>query len=179
VAEAHPPTKLQSRTSAFNQARRCEERKRRSNLDCIRGEILDCSHGDGVCQGGWSALCSIAGQLFVPTVEVWRWRAQIRSRPVRRTAAKRLGLEVIEHVIRLRWSGVSGMDTPWSAILGSSRFWQSGFTCQIKLTFGRRAMRTAPTFRLRRAGPRGRSHSSLRLCEAMQSIGSSTRIGRG
>src|SRR2546423_14761895 len=36
------------------------------------------------------------------------------------------------------------------------------FAGQIKLTFGRRAIATAPTFRLRRAGSRGRDHSSLR-----------------
>src|ERR1700704_6385119 len=36
------------------------------------------------------------------------------------------------------------------------------FACQIKLTFGRRAVATAPIFRLRRAGSRGRGHSSLR-----------------
>src|SRR3954470_23352526 len=35
------------------------------------------------------------------------------------------------------------------------------FAGQIKLTFGRRAIATAPTFRLRRAGSRGRGHSSL------------------
>jgi hypothetical protein len=74
-----------------------------------------------------SALCSIAGQLFVPTMELWRWRAQVKSRPVRRTAAKRLGLDLSEHAIRLLWSGVSGPDNSLSsAIQGSSRFWQSG-----------------------------------------------------
>ena len=155
-------------------------RSRATKQSRVWGAALDCSHGDGVCQGGWSALCSIAGQLFVPTMELWRWRAQVLSRPARRAAAKRLGLDLTEHGIRLWWSGARGLITPSSStIQGSSRFWQSGFACQIKLTFGRRARRTAPIFRLRRAGSRGRDHSSLRLFEAMQSIGSSTRIGRG
>ena len=35
----------------------------------LRTGALECSHGDWKCQGGWSALCSIASQLFVPTVE--------------------------------------------------------------------------------------------------------------
>src|SRR3954464_11555044 len=35
------------------------------------------------------------------------------------------------------------------------------FACQIKLTFGRRAIATAPTFRLRRAGSKGRNHFFL------------------
>src|SRR3981189_797698 len=73
-------------------------------------DALDCSHGDGMCQDGWSAFCSIASQLFVPTVEFWRWRAQIKSRSARRAAAKRLGLDLIEHAIRLLWSGVSGTE---------------------------------------------------------------------
>jgi nitroreductase len=49
------------------------ERARRSEAIHLAacGDV-DCSHGDGVCQGGWSALCSIAGQLFVPTMERWK-----------------------------------------------------------------------------------------------------------
>jgi len=35
----HSPIELQSRTSPFNQVRHCEERKRRSNPDCISGEV--------------------------------------------------------------------------------------------------------------------------------------------
>src|ERR1700710_1548081 len=50
-------------------------------------------------------------------------------------------------------------------IFGDPRFepvFTIWFACQIKLTFGRRAVATAPIFRLRRAGSRGRGHSSLR-----------------
>ena len=102
--------------------RHCEERLRRSNPESFSW-LLDCSHGDGMCQDGWSALCSIASQLFVPTVEFWRWRAQIKSRSARRAAAKRLGLDLIEHAIRLLWSGVSGTASSFgSTISGSSRF---------------------------------------------------------
>jgi hypothetical protein len=57
--------------------------KRRNNPESFRGGILDCSHGDLVCQVGWPALCSIAGQLFVPTTGSFGWRAQVRSRPAR------------------------------------------------------------------------------------------------
>src|SRR3954464_7713268 len=64
--------------------RHCEELLRRSNPDCFRGGILDCSHGDLLCQDGWSALCSIASQLSVPTVGPFGWRAQVRSRPARK-----------------------------------------------------------------------------------------------
>jgi hypothetical protein len=93
----------------------------------------------------------------------WRWRAQSTSRSARRAAAKRLDLDVIEHAIRLVGSGAGLLhSSSCSAISGSSRFGQSGFACQIKLTFGRRAVTAAPTFRLRRAGSRGRDHSSLR-----------------
>ncbi len=109
-----------------------------------------------------SALCSIAGQLFVPTVEHVGWRAQIESRSARRAVAKRLGLDSSEHAIRL-WQSGQRADNSFSS--GDPRvepvvaIW---FACQIKLTFGRRAAAAAPTFRLRRAGSRGRDHSSLR-----------------
>jgi hypothetical protein len=125
--------------------------------------FLDCSHGDGVCQGGWPALCSIAGQLFVPTTELQGWRAQVKSRPVRRTAAERLGLDLIEHAIRLmrsdkcRSSGLSRQRSKVRAGFGN-------LVClpdQTHIRSSRGA--TAPQFRLRRAGSRGRDHSSLRL----------------
>ncbi|MHC2467372.1 hypothetical protein ACVIHD_006384 [Bradyrhizobium embrapense] len=47
--------------------------------------------------------------LFVPTTCALGWRAQIKSRPARRDAAKRLGLDLIEHAIKLLWLGVSGL----------------------------------------------------------------------
>ena len=62
---------------------------------------LDCSHGDGVCQGSRQLFVRLQGQLFVPTMKLWRWRAQVKSRPARRAAAKRLGLDLSEHAIRL------------------------------------------------------------------------------
>ena len=115
-----------------------------------------------MCQGGWSALCSIAGQLFVPTVELWRWRAQIKSRSARRAAAKRLDLDVIEHAIRLLWSGVRGTDSSFgqrSKVRAGLAIW----VCLPDQTHIRSSPEaTAPQFRLRRAGSRGRGHSSLR-----------------
>src|SRR3954466_9507223 len=58
-------------------------RRSEANPESLRGDSLDCSHGDLVCQDGWSALCLIAGQLFVPTVGPFGWNAQVRSRPAR------------------------------------------------------------------------------------------------
>jgi hypothetical protein len=122
--------------------------------------LFDCSH------------------LSVPTAGTIRWRAQIESRPPRRGAAKRLGLDAIEHAIRLLWSGRKWAGAP---VVCDPRFepvYRSG--CMPDQTHIRSSHEaTAPTFRLRRAGSRGRGHSSLRLFKAMQSIGSSTRIGRG
>ena len=74
--------------------------------------------------------------------------------------------------------GGSGPELLSFAIQGSSRF--TDLVCMPDQTHIRSSHEaTAPTFRLRRAGSRGRGHSSLRLFKAMQSIGSSTRIGRG
>src|SRR5437762_9904972 len=96
-------------------------------LESFRDDSLECSDGKWVCHDGWSARSSIAGQLFVPTVGPWRWRAEIMSRSARRAAAKRLDLDMIEHAIRLLWTGVTGsLNSLSSAIHGSSRFWQSG-----------------------------------------------------
>jgi len=132
-----------------------------------------------VCQDETTFLFDCS-HLFVPTVGADGWRAQVKSRPARRDAAKRLGLELSEHAIRLLWSGVSGRDDSFAQ------------RSMVRAVFGSLGLRarpnshsvvargaTAPQFRVRRAGSRGRDHSSLRHCEAMQSIGSSTRIGRG
>src|SRR5438034_9658952 len=97
-------------------------------------------------------------------------RRSSQGRPFR-AAAQRLGLELSEHVIMLGPSGTTG--TPRvggsvraSAILafaiqGSSRFGDLGcLPDQTHIRSSREA--TAPGFRLRRAGSRGRGHSSLR-----------------
>ena len=122
---------------------------------------LDCSHGDEVCQGIWSALGSIAGQLFVPTTRLLRWRAQIGSRPALWAAAQRLGLDAIEHAIRLLWSERRALNVPIISDLGFEPF--GNLVCMPDQTHIRSSLdATAPIFRLRRAGSRGRGHSSLR-----------------
>lgn len=101
-----------------------------------------------------------------------------QDRPVR-AAAKRLGLDVSEHAIRLLWSGVAGG--------GSSYRWRSqgraGFgnlVCMPDQTHIRSSRDSDCTNiplaagRLERTGP-----FFVAAFEAMQSIGSSTRIGRG
>src|SRR3982074_1532659 len=86
-------------------------------------------------------------------------------------AAQRLGLELSEHAIMLGRSGTTGAprvggSVRTSAILafaiqGSSRFGDLG--CLPDQTYIRSSREaTAPQFRLRRAGSRGRGHSSLR-----------------
>ena len=86
-------------------------------------------------------------------------------------AAQRLGLDLSEHAIMLVRSGTIGAPRVggWvraSAILafaiqGSSRFGDLGcLPDQTHIRSSREA--TAPGFRLRRAGSRGRGHSSLR-----------------
>ena len=88
-----------------------------------------------------------------------------------RAAAKRLGLELIEHVILLDPSGPTGAagmvgsirasGNPCICDPGSSRFGDLGcLPDQTHIRSSREA--TAPGFRLRRAGSRGRDHSSLR-----------------
>jgi hypothetical protein len=143
-------------------------------------------------EGFWIAhmgICCVkmVGQLFV------RLRANSRSRPwvlsdgARRSgqdrpvraAAKRLGLDVSEHAIRIWRSGGCGRIAPsCQAISGSSRFHnlvcvpdqthirssRDGDCTNIPLAAGR-LERTGPFF--------------VAAFEAMQSIGSSTRIGRG
>ena len=97
-------------------------------------------------------------------------RRASQGRPFR-AAAQRLGLELIEHVIMLGPSGTIGAprfggSVRTSAILavaiqGSSRFDDLGcLPDQTHIRSSREA--TAPQFRLRRAGSRGRDHSSLR-----------------
>jgi hypothetical protein len=97
-------------------------------------------------------------------------RRSSQGRPVR-VAAQRLGLELIEHAIMLVASGTMGPRRVCSsvrasailafAIQGSSRFGDLGcLPDQTHIRSSREA--TVPGFRLRRAGSRGRSHSSLR-----------------
>ena len=98
-------------------------------------------------------------------------RSSSQGRPFR-AAAQRLGLELSEHAIMLGPSGttvaprVGGSVRASSAILafaiqGSSRFCDLGcLPDQTHIRSSREA--TAPGFRLRRAGSRGRDHSSLR-----------------
>ena len=73
--------------------------------------------GCRACQSlTWSMECQDKKHLFVrlgatsssrPQV-LSDGRAQIKSRPACWAAAKRLGLDLIEHAIRLSWSGISG-----------------------------------------------------------------------
>jgi hypothetical protein len=97
-------------------------------------------------------------------------RRSSQGRPFR-GAAQRLGLELIEHVIMLGASGTIGAPRVGGsvrasvilavAIQGSSRFGDLGcLPDQTHIRSSREA--TAPQFRLRRAGSRGRNHSSLR-----------------
>ena len=97
-------------------------------------------------------------------------RRSSQGRPVR-AAAQRLGLELSEHAIMLGPSGTAAAprvcgSVRASAILafaiqGSSRFCDLGcLPDQTHIRSSREA--TAPGFRLRRAGSRGRDHSSLR-----------------
>ena len=97
-------------------------------------------------------------------------RRSSQGRPFR-AAAQRLGLELSEHAIMLDRSGPTGTagmvgSVKASAILavaiqGSSRFCDLGcLPDQTHIRSSREA--TAPGFRLRRAGSRGRDHSSLR-----------------
>ena len=97
-------------------------------------------------------------------------RRSSQGRPFR-AAAQRLGLELSEHVIMLGRSGTIGAPGVGGsvrasvilavAIQGSSRFGDLGcLPDQTHIRSSREA--TAPGFRLRRAGSRGRGHSSLR-----------------
>jgi hypothetical protein len=170
---------------------KCEslERRRLSTLrHCERSEAIQ----NLSTEGFWIAHMGIwcvkwDGQLFV------RLQASSSSRPCGlpdgarrsgqdrpvRAAAKRLGLDVSEHAIRLLWSGVAGG--------GSSYRWRSqgraGFgnlVCMPDQTHIRSSRDSDCTNiplaagRLERTGP-----FFVAAFEAMQSIGSSTRIGRG
>jgi len=98
-------------------------------------------------------------------------RRSSQGRPFR-AAAQRLGLELSEHAIMLGPSGTTGApcfggSVRASAILsfGDPRFEpvrRSGLPCQTKTHIRSSREATAPGFRLRRAGSRGRDHSSLR-----------------
>jgi len=97
-------------------------------------------------------------------------RRSSQGRPFR-VAAQRLGLELSEHAIMLGPSGTTAAPrvggsvrascNPRSCDPGSSRFCDLGcLPDQTHIRSSREA--TAPGFRLRRAGSRGRGHSSLR-----------------
>jgi hypothetical protein len=97
-------------------------------------------------------------------------RRSSQGRPFR-AAAQRLDLELIEHAIMLARSGTIGAPRVGGsvrasvilafAIQGSSQFGDPG--CLPDQTHIRSSHEaTAPRFRLRRAGSRGRDHSSLR-----------------
>ena len=98
-------------------------------------------------------------------------RRSSQGRPFR-VAAQRLGLELIEHAIMLGPTGtivaprVGGSFRASSAILAFAIRVRAGsaiWVClpdQTHIRSSREA--TAPQFRLRRAGSRGRDHSSLR-----------------
>ena len=97
-------------------------------------------------------------------------RSSSQGRPVR-AAAQRLGLELSEHVIMLDRSGTTGAPRIVGsikacailafAIQGPSLFDDLGsLPDQTHIRSSHQA--TAPRFRLRRAGSRGRDHSSLR-----------------
>ena len=97
-------------------------------------------------------------------------RRSSQGRPFR-AAAQRLDLELIEHAIMLARSRTIGAPRVGGsvrasvilafAIQGSSQFGDPGcLPDQTHIRSSREA--TAPGFRLRRAGSRGRDHSSLR-----------------
>ncbi|MGY4415627.1 hypothetical protein ACVWW4_007363 [Bradyrhizobium sp. LB7.1] len=146
-------------------------RAQRSNPDCRRGDSLDCSHGECVCQGEQSPFCSTAATSSSrPRAVQDGARRSSQGRPFR-AAAQRLGLELSEHAIMLgRLGPIEAPDVGGSvrasailafAIQGSSRFDDLGCVPdQTHIRSSREA--TAPRFRLRRAGSRGRGHSSLR-----------------
>jgi hypothetical protein len=60
------------------------------------------------CQDKKHLFVRLGGHLFVPTASPLGWRVQIKSRPACWAAAKRLGLDLIEHAIRLPWLGIGG-----------------------------------------------------------------------
>ncbi|MGY4326601.1 hypothetical protein ACVWWG_001018 [Bradyrhizobium sp. LB7.2] len=127
--------------------------------------------GKCVCQGEQSPFCSTAATSSSrPRAVQDGARRSSQGRPFR-AAAQRLGLELSEHAIMLgRLGPIEAPDVGGSvrasailafAIQGSSRFDDLGCVPdQTHIRSSREA--TAPRFRLRRAGSRGRGHSSLR-----------------
>jgi len=118
-----------------------------------------------------SPFCSTAATFSSrPRVLQDGARRSSQGRPFR-AAAQRLGLELSEHAILPGRSGTRGATGAGGlvrasailafAIQGSSRFDDPGcLPDQTHIRSSREA--TAPGFRLRRAGSRGRGHSSLR-----------------
>uniref|UniRef100_UPI001FDAB6B2 IS630 family transposase n=1 Tax=Bradyrhizobium sp. Cp5.3 TaxID=443598 RepID=UPI001FDAB6B2 len=88
-----------------------------------------CSHGD-LSVSRW-LVSSLFDCQASSSSRPWSFgdgaRRSSQGRP-RRAAAQRLDLDLIEHAIRLMWSGVGwGRITPFSmAIQGRAGFWQSG-----------------------------------------------------
>jgi len=132
---------------------------------------MDCSHGEGVCQDEQSPFCSTAATSSSRPRAVPDDARRSSQGRLFRAAAKRLGLELIEHVIMLDRSGPTGAAgmvgsvrasrNPRICDQGSSRFGDLGcLPDQTHIRSSREA--TAPGFRLRRAGSRERDHSSLR-----------------
>ena len=130
------------------------------------------AHMGNVCvKDGQSPFCSTAATFSSRPRGVQDGaRRSSQGRPFR-AAAQRLGLELSEDAIMLGRSGATatlgvGGSVRASAILafaiqGSSRFGDLG--CLPDQTHIRSSHEaTAPGFRLRRAGSRGRGHSSLR-----------------
>ena len=153
--------------------------RRNTCRHCERSEAIHPSRGDG-----WIAhmgnVCVKDEQLpFCSTAATFPSRPRALQDDARRSsqgrplgaAAQRLGLELSEHGIMLGRSGTTGAPRDGGsvrassilafAIQGSSRFCDLGcLPDQTHIRSSREA--TAPGFRLRRAGSRGRDHSSLR-----------------
>lgn len=123
----------------------------------------------GLLTWGWDVSRRLVSSLFDCRPALRPDRGSVKMARAEQVKADPLGSP--RSGLALTWSstpsGCCGRASAGriSPLVSDPRFepvWQSGFACQIKLTFGRRAGRTAPTFRLRRAGSRGRGHSSLR-----------------
>jgi hypothetical protein len=112
-------------------------------------------------------------------MDLWRWRAQVKSRPARRAAAKRLGLDLTEHAISVLWSGASGRIAPYRQ-RSKVRAGFGNLVCLPDQTHIRSSREANCTNIPLAAGRLERTRPFfVAAFEAMQSIGSSTRIGRG
>jgi len=126
---------------------------------------LDCSHGEVVCQDKMYLFVRLQPPLRPDRRSCRMARAdRVKADPL---GSPRSGLALTRSSTPSGLGGLGGSGglTPFrqrSQVRAGLAIW---FASQIKLTFGRRARRTAPIFRLRRAGSRGRGHSSLRLFE--------------